>query len=114
MAEAIRNAQQLTGKKVVNGEDVRRGLESLNLSAARLKEIGLPDFAAPVHVSCADHSGHHGVYLAVWDGRKWTKGSDWIEPLKDKVMPLIEADAQKYAAANPAWPKRTEACDKSS
>jgi branched-chain amino acid transport system substrate-binding protein len=114
MAEAIRNAQQLTGKKVVNGEDVRRGLESLNLSAARLKEIGLADFAAPIRVSCADHSGHHGVYLAVWDGRKWTKGSDWIEPVKDKVMPLIEADAQKYAAANPAWPKRTEACDKSS
>jgi len=114
MAEAIRNAQQLTGKKAVTGEDVRRGLESLNLSAARLKDIGLADFAAPVHVSCADHSGHHGVYLAVWDGRKWTKGSDWIDPLKDKVMPLIEADAQKYATANPAWPKRTEACDKSS
>jgi branched-chain amino acid transport system substrate-binding protein len=114
MAEAIRNAQQLTGRKAVNGEDVRRGLESLNLSAARLKDIGLADFAAPVRVSCADHSGHHGVYLAVWDGHKWTKGSDWIEPLKDKVMPLIEADAQKYAAANPAWPKRTEACDKSS
>ena len=54
-------------------------------------------------MSCADHSGHHGVYLAVWDGRKWTKGSDWIEPLKDKVMPLIEADAQKYATANPAF-----------
>jgi branched-chain amino acid transport system substrate-binding protein len=114
MVEAVRNAQQLTGKKVVNGEDVRRGLESLNVSAARLKDIGLPDFAAPVHVSCADHSGHHGVYLAVWDGRKWTKGSEWIEPVKDKVMPLIETDAQKYAAANPGWPKRTEACDKSS
>ncbi len=31
MAEAIRNAQKLTGKKVINGEDVRRGLESLNI-----------------------------------------------------------------------------------
>ncbi len=114
MAEAIRTAQQLTGKKVVTGEDVRRGLEGLNVSAARLKEMGLPDFAAPVRVSCSDHSGHHGVYLAVWDGQKWTKGSDWVEPMKDKVLPLIEQDAQKYATSNPGWPKRTEACDKSS
>jgi branched-chain amino acid transport system substrate-binding protein len=113
-AEAIRIAQQLTGKKVVGGEDVRRGLESLNISATRLKEIGLPDFAAPVRVTCSDHSGHHRVYLAVWDGQKWTKGSDWIEPIKDKVIPLIQQDAQKYATSNSGWPRRTEPCDKSS
>ncbi|MFM8989347.1 MAG: ABC transporter substrate-binding protein, partial [Alphaproteobacteria bacterium] len=32
IAEAIRTAQQLTGKKAVNGEDVRRGFESLNIT----------------------------------------------------------------------------------
>src|SRR6266851_1999889 len=35
VAEAIRNAQRITGKKVVSGEDVRRGLETLNMSEAR-------------------------------------------------------------------------------
>ena len=30
IAEAIRNAQKITGKKVVNGADVRRGLETLS------------------------------------------------------------------------------------
>jgi hypothetical protein len=30
------------------------------------------------------------------------------------VIALIRQDAQKYAASNPGWPKRTEACDKSS
>ncbi len=30
IAEAIRNAQKITGKKVVTGEDVRRGFETLN------------------------------------------------------------------------------------
>ena len=113
-AEAIRTAQQLTGKKLVTGDDVRRGLETLRITPARFKEMGLPDFGVPVHVTCSDHSGHHAVYLAVWDGQKWTKGSDWIEPIKDKVLPLIEQDAQKYATSNPGWPKRTEACDKSS
>ena len=42
IAEAIRTAQQLTGKKQVNGEDVRRGFENLNISEARWKEMGLP------------------------------------------------------------------------
>ena len=50
IAEAIRNAQKLTGKKVVTGEDVRRGLESLNITEARLKELGMEGFAAPVKV----------------------------------------------------------------
>jgi branched-chain amino acid transport system substrate-binding protein len=42
IAEAIRNAQKLSGKKVIDGSDMRRGLESLNLTDARLKELGSP------------------------------------------------------------------------
>ncbi len=37
IAEAIRNAQKITGKKVINGEDMRRGLETLNITQARLE-----------------------------------------------------------------------------
>jgi branched-chain amino acid transport system substrate-binding protein len=114
IAEAIRNAQKITGKKAVTGEDVRRGLESLNITEARLKELGMEGFAAPVRVTCEDHNGHHKVYVAEWDGAKWTKGSDWMDPMRDKVRPLIEAAAKDYAAANAGWPKRAEACEKSS
>ncbi len=114
VAEGIRAAQRLTGKKQINGEDMRRGLETLNISDARWKELGMEGFAAPVNLNCSDHNGHHGIYLAEWDGTKWTKASGWIEPIKDKVQPLIESTAKEYVAANPGWPKRTEACDKSS
>jgi branched-chain amino acid transport system substrate-binding protein len=114
IAEAIRSAQKLTGKKQVTGEDVRRGFETLNITDARWKELGMEGFAAPINLSCSDHNGHHGIYLAEWDGTKWTKASGWIEPIKDKVQPLIESAAKEYAAANPGWPKRTEPCDKSS
>jgi branched-chain amino acid transport system substrate-binding protein len=111
MAEAIRNAQALTGKKVINGEDMRRGLETLNITEARFKELGLEGFASPVRVTCADHNGHHKVFISEWDGTTWTKASDFIEPMKDKVRPLIEAAAKDYAEKNVGWPKRTEACD---
>jgi branched-chain amino acid transport system substrate-binding protein len=114
-AEAIRNAQKLSGKKVVVGEDVRRGLEALNITAARWKELGLAEFAAPVAgVSCADHNGHNSAYMQQWDGTKWVKVSDYIAPMKDKVRPLLEAAAEDYVTKNTGWPKRTEKCDKSS
>jgi branched-chain amino acid transport system substrate-binding protein len=111
IAEAIRNAQKLTGKKVVNGEDVRRGMETLNIGDARLKELGMEGFAAPLKLSCSDHNGHHKVFVGVWDGKQWTKGSDWMEPMKDKVRPLLEAAAKDYADKNAGWPKRSEPCD---
>jgi len=114
IAEGIRNAQKLSGKKAITGEDLRRGLETLNLTEARWAELGAPGFAAPLQLSCADHNGHNKVYLIEWDGTKWTRGSDWIEPMKDKVRPLLEADAKSYAEKNAGWPKRTEACDRSS
>jgi len=49
-----------------------------------------------------------------WDGSKWVQVSNWIEPMKDKVMPLLDAAAADYVSKNQPWPKRTEACDKSS
>ncbi len=44
IAEAIRNAQKLTGKKDITGDEMRRGLETLQITAARWKEIGLRQF----------------------------------------------------------------------
>jgi branched-chain amino acid transport system substrate-binding protein len=115
IAEAIRNAQRLTGKKVVTGEDVRRGLETLRMTEARWRELGLPEFGGPITgVTCTDHNGHQSAYMQQWDGAKWTVASDWIAPMKDKVRPLLEAAAKDYVSKDAAWPKRTEPCDKSS
>ena len=114
MAEAIRTAQKLTNKKQVTGEDVRRGFESLDISTARMKEIGLAGFASPIKLSCSDHNGHSGISLVEWDGTKWQTIVPSIQPIKDKVLPLIDSAAQDYVKANAGWPKRTETCDKSS
>jgi branched-chain amino acid transport system substrate-binding protein len=114
-AEAIRNAQRITGKKVVTGEDVRRGLETLNMTEARWRELGLPEFAnALTGITCTDHNGHQSAYMQQWDGDKWTVASDWITPMRERVRPMLEAAAKDYVSKDPAWPKRTEPCDKSS
>ena len=63
-------------------------------------------------MSCADHNGHNLISVVQWDGTKWNKTPETLEPIKDKVMPLINSAAQDYVKANAGWPKRTEACDK--
>lgn len=114
IAEGIATAQKLTGKKMVNGEDVRRGLESLDLSAARLKEIGFEGFADPIKLTCSDHNGHKAAFIQEWDGTHYVKVTGPIEPLTAKVEPLQEEAAKDYVDKNTGWPKRTESCDKNS
>ncbi len=68
-------------------------------------------FTGPIKLTCADHNGHRATFVQRFDGQKYVKISDWIEPMTDKVMPLLEADAKAYAEKNAPWPKRTEVCD---
>jgi branched-chain amino acid transport system substrate-binding protein len=115
IAQAIRNAQMLSGRKAVTGKEVRRGLESLAISQAQWRQLGLPDFAAAITgISCADHNGHQAAYVQQWDGTKWSRVSGWISPMTERLRPLLQAAVSDYVSRDPAWPKRTEPCDKSS
>jgi branched-chain amino acid transport system substrate-binding protein len=40
-----------------------------------------------------------------------SKVSDWLEPLSEMVMPMLEIGARAYAEKNAPWPKRSEQCD---
>jgi branched-chain amino acid transport system substrate-binding protein len=111
IAEGIAEAQKVTGKKVVTGEDVRRGLENLNLDAARFKALGLDGFAGPLKTTCADHNSHSATFVQQWDGAKWVKVSDLIGPDSARVQPLLDEAAKAYAEKNAGWPARTEVCD---
>lgn len=110
IAEGIRRAQELTGKTVIDATDMRNGLENLDITEARLKEMGMEGFALPMKLSCDDHSGHHKVYVVEWDGKDWQKAGDWFSPDVDVVKPLLKKAAEDYAASNAPWPERTEAC----
>ena len=82
-AEAIRTAQAKFGKgKVVTAEQIRWGIENLNITEARLKELGAVGFMQPLKVSCADHEGGGAVKFQQWDGKEWKVITDWIQPDK--------------------------------
>ena len=55
--EAIRTAQAKYGNRPLTGEEVRWGLENLDLTEERLAELGLAGFTPPVKITCEDHEG---------------------------------------------------------
>ncbi len=96
--EAIRTAQEKFGKgKVMTPEQVRWGLENLNLTQERLNELGFGKIIRPVRTSCDNHLGTDWSRIAQWDGSKWTVVSDWYQADKSMVDPLVKEYAEKYA-----------------
>ncbi len=94
--EGIRTAMAKFGNKPMTGEQIRWGLENLNLSEARLKELGFEGLLTPMKVTCLDHSGSHKARVHQWDGKQWVYISDWIESDASLLRPMIEESAGKY------------------
>lgn len=96
--EAIRAAQEKYGKgKVMSPEQVRWGLENLNLTQEKLNALGFGKILRPVKTSCTNHLGTDWSRIAQWDGSKWTVVSDWYQADQSMVAPLVKEYAEKYA-----------------
>ncbi len=96
--EAIRKAQEKFGKgKAITGEQMRWGLENLNLDEARLKALGATGFLPPLKITCADHEGPGKVKFQQWDGSQWKVITDWVDSDRPLVRGMIEESAAAYA-----------------
>ena len=105
-SEAVRKAQERFGKgKPMTGEQVRWGLENLNINDAYLKKLGAAGFMQPLHVSCLDHEGGGAVKFQQWDGKQWKVITDWISSDQKIVRPMIEASAAQYAKEKGITPR---------
>ena len=103
--EAIRTAQGRYGKKPLTGEEVRWGIENLNLDAARLKSMGFTGMMQPLKLSCQDHEGVRMSRIHQWDGTKWVFVSDWIEGDQKLLRPMVESAAKAYAKEKNITPR---------
>ena len=108
IAESIRTAQSKFGKRVINGEEMRWGMENLNLTSARMAEIGLPGFTNPIKVTCDDHANNGPIFIQQWNGTSWERVSGWINSM-DRVRPMLIKAAAKYKEKNNI-PDRTIPC----
>jgi branched-chain amino acid transport system substrate-binding protein len=104
--EAIRKAQERFGKgKVMTSEQIRWGLENLDLTEARLKQINAAGMMPPLKVTCSDHEGSGLAKFQTWDGQHWKVVSDWIAPDKAMLRQMIEESAGKYAKEKSITPR---------
>jgi len=97
--EGIRAAQERFGKgKVMTGEQVRWGLENLNLTQAKLDALGFKGVMRPITTSCMDHMGAAWTRIHTWNGKAWEFTSDWMQADEQILKPLVKVTADKYAA----------------
>ena len=88
--EAIRTAQKKFGNKPLTGEQVRWGFENLNLTAARIKELGFEGMLKPIKFSCADHQGADEARVQQWDGKEWKMISDYYTADQSILEPMVK------------------------
>ena len=106
IVEAFRQAQNHFGKgKVMTPEQVRWGLEHLDLSEARLKELGASGLFPPVKTSCMDHEGSGMVKFQQWDGKEFKTLTPFMAGDRALVHKMVEQGAEKYAAEKKITPR---------
>jgi branched-chain amino acid transport system substrate-binding protein len=109
--EGIRAAQERFGKgKAMTGEQIRWGLENLNLTQPKLDALGFAGVMRPISTSCVDHMGAAWTRIHTWDGKAWKFTSDWLQADEQILKPLVKATAAKYAAEKKLTPRTPADC----
>jgi branched-chain amino acid transport system substrate-binding protein len=109
--EGVRAAQERFGKgKVMTGEQVRWGLENLNLTQQKLDALGFAGVMRPISTSCVDHMGSAWARIHTWDGAAWKFTSDWLQADEQILKPMVKAQAEKYATEKKLTRRTPEDC----
>ncbi len=106
--EAIRTGMGRYGARALSGEEVRWGIENLDLDEADIAAAGATDLVPPLRVTCSDHEGGGKVLFVRWTGETFEPASDWLEPDRDLVRGMVEESAAQYAAEKSITPR---SCD---
>jgi branched-chain amino acid transport system substrate-binding protein len=109
--EGVRKAQERFGKgKVMTGDQVRWGLENMNLDQKTLDAMGFAGVMRPVQTSCLDHMGASWVRVQTWDGSKWVPGNDWYQADDKLLRGMVLNASRKYAEEKKITPRTPEQC----
>jgi branched-chain amino acid transport system substrate-binding protein len=94
--EGVRQAQLRYGNRPLTGEEVRYGLENLNIDAKRIDALGMTGVMRPLATNCRDHAGARAARIQQWDGTKWNFVSDWYEADQQIIKPMVRDAAATY------------------
>ena len=101
-AEAVATAQGIHGVAAITPAMMRDGMEALDITAARMEELGMANIGPEFAVSCKDHGGSGLGIVQQWDASAgaWVALTDYIAPDDAVTLPLIMEDSAAFAAEN--------------
>ena len=70
----------------------------MNLSEARIKELGAAGMFPPIKTSCLDHEGSGMVKFQEWDGKGFKSLTPYMAGDRAMVRKMVEESAAKYGA----------------
>ena len=110
LAEAIRKAPRPSstpGRRAGRGE-LGTGKPRPHRGAAGGTRHGRHDRA--VQDDLRQPTGHGGGWIIEWNGEQFERVSEILQADRERITPLEEAEAQRYAESNAPWPTNEE-CD---
>ena len=105
LTEAMSSAMNASVNAPVTGKQMQWALDRLDLTAARIYELGAAGMMDPIKLSCADHAGQGRAKMTQWDGSSWQNITDFIEPNDELLWDLYKTSAAKYAAEKGITPR---------
>jgi branched-chain amino acid transport system substrate-binding protein len=105
-AEAISKAQDIHGVADVTAAMVRDGMEALEITNARMSDLGMEGIGPEFSVSCQDHGGAGQGLVQQWNASAgtWEPLTDFISPDNVVTDPLVAEDSAAFAAENNITP----------
>ncbi len=105
-AEAAKTAQAIHGTADITPAMMRDGMEALEITEAKMSELGLPGFGPEFTVSCENHGGNGLGAVAQWDAAagEWNLITGYEASDQDVIGALVDEDSAAFAAENSITP----------
>ncbi|CTQ33487.1 ABC transporter substrate-binding protein [Jannaschia rubra] len=99
-AEAIAKAQEIHGVTEITAAQMRDGMEALEMTNARMEELGAPEIGPEFSISCQNHGGSGEGLVQRWNAADgvFEPVTGFIAPDNEVIDALIAEDSAAYAA----------------
>ncbi|RBI76055.1 ABC transporter permease [Roseovarius sp. TE539] len=101
-AEAVKTAQEMHGVAAITPEQMRDGMENLEITEEKMAAIGLPNFGPEFTVTCENHGGNGLGAVSQWDAEagKFELITDYYQSDQEIIQELVKEDSMSFAEEN--------------
>ena len=106
-AEAVKTAQEMHGVKAISAEQMRDGMENLEMTEEKMAALGLPNFGPEFTVTCENHGGEGMGAVSQWNAEagEFELITDYFQSDQEIISELVAEDSAQYAEENGIEPR---------